>query len=279
MNSTIFVWTNKNYFSRIFLKSFIFFALIFPFALTFETIQSIINDWRLLNVVKIIIIYRSRNPWMNIYARLLALNWNQSFNFSWFFSFFTISFHCLASSSDVVTGSGNSSPTRGLISTVTLPPPLPISPFFKSTLSSPHQSMCFAETEHFLSVGGKDSTITLDLEPNRLGQMGACKRTFIAPEPHGFIVKLIRFKSKQMRNPNSHIDAKTGGVSVDVYNETATCPLIIVSRLFTFWSFQFFFLSRTRPIHLCARTSAQITKSILFLSLILVPPASKCSCH
>lgn len=68
----------------------------------------------------------------------------------------------------------------------------------------------------------------LDLEPNRV-QMGPCKRTFITQEPHGFIVKLVRFKSKQMRNPNSHIESVNGGVSVDVYNETATCPLLIVS--------------------------------------------------
>lgn len=60
-------------------------------------------------------------------------------------------------------------------------------------------------------------------------QMGPCKRTFKAPEPHGFIIKLLRFKSKQMRNPNSHIDSNIGGVSIDSYNETATCPLNIVS--------------------------------------------------
>lgn len=79
-----------------------------------------------------------------------------------------------------------------------------------------------------LSVNGKESSIVLDLEPMRI-QLGPCKRTFKAPEPHGFIVKLQKFKSKQMRNPNSHIDSNAGGVSIDVYNETTTCPLNIVS--------------------------------------------------
>lgn len=92
------------------------------------------------------------------------------------------------------------------------------------------QSICFAETEHRLTVNGKESSIILDLEPNRI-QMGPCKRTFIAPESHGFIVKLLKFTSKQMRNPNSHIDSNDGGVSVDLYNETTTCPLNIVSCL------------------------------------------------
>lgn len=115
------------------------------------------------------------------------------------------------------------------ITTVTVPPP-----FFKSTLTSPRQSICYAEMEHILSVGGKESSIMLDLEPNRI-QLGPCKRTFITTEPHGFIVKLLKFKSKQMRNPNSHIENNDGGVSVYAYNnETATCPLLIVSSLFAF---------------------------------------------
>lgn len=103
-----------------------------------------------------------------------------------------------------------------------------VSPIYKSSQSVSHQSICFAETEHVLSVNGKESSIVLDLEPNRI-QLGPCKRTFKAPEPHGFIVKLLKFKSKQMRNPNSHIDSNAGGVSIDVYNETTTCPLNIVS--------------------------------------------------
>lgn len=103
-----------------------------------------------------------------------------------------------------------------------------VSPIYKSSQSVSHQSICYAETEHVLSVNGKESSIILDLQPNRI-QLGPCKRTFKAPEPHGFIVKLLKFKSKQMRNPNSHIDTNTGGVSMDVYNETTTCPLNIVS--------------------------------------------------
>lgn len=104
----------------------------------------------------------------------------------------------------------------------------PSSPIYKSSQIMSHQSICFAETEHVLSVNGKESSVVLDLEPNRI-QLGPCKRTFRAPEPHGFIVKLLKFKSKQMRNPNSHIDNNVGGVSNDVYNETTTCPLNIVS--------------------------------------------------
>lgn len=103
-----------------------------------------------------------------------------------------------------------------------------VSPIYKSSQSVSHQSICFAETEHMLSVNGKESSIVLDLEPNRI-QLGPCKRTFKALEPHGFIVKLLKFRSKQMRNPNSHIDSNAGGVSIDVYNETTTCPLNIVS--------------------------------------------------
>ncbi|XP_055320973.1 uncharacterized protein LOC129577614 isoform X2 [Sitodiplosis mosellana] len=103
-----------------------------------------------------------------------------------------------------------------------------VSPIYKSSQSVSHQSICFAETEHMLSVNGKESSIVLDLEPNRI-QLGPCKRTFKAPEPHGFIVKLLKFKSKQMRNPNSHIDSNVGGVSIDVYNETTTCPLNIMT--------------------------------------------------
>lgn len=115
------------------------------------------------------------------------------------------------------------------VSTITIPPP-----FYKSTLTSPRQSICYAEMEHLLSVGGKESSIMLDLEPNRI-QLGPCKRTFITSEPHGFIVKLLKFKSKQMRNPNSHIENSDGGVSADVYNETATCPLLIVSFYLLFF--------------------------------------------
>lgn len=103
-----------------------------------------------------------------------------------------------------------------------------IAPIFKSAQT--HQSLCQQDASpHLLSVDGRESSIILDLEPNRL-QMGPCKRTFKAPEPHGFIVKLLKFKSKQMRNPNSHIDSNAGGVSIDSYNETTTCPLNIVSR-------------------------------------------------
>lgn len=117
----------------------------------------------------------------------------------------------------------------GLSSSIT------VSPIYKSSQSSllSHQSICYAETEHQLTVNGKDSSIVLDLEPMRI-QLGPCKRTFKAPEPHGFIVKLQKFKSKQMRNPNSHIDSNAGGVSIDnVYNETTTCPLNIVSWFFS----------------------------------------------
>lgn len=110
----------------------------------------------------------------------------------------------------------------GLSSSIT------VSPTYKSSQTIAHQSICFAEAEHLLGTNGKESSIILDLEPNRI-QMGPCKRTFIAPEPHGFIVKFLKFKSKQMRNPNSHIDSNIGGVSNDVYNETTTCPLNIVS--------------------------------------------------
>lgn len=111
-----------------------------------------------------------------------------------------------------------------------------VSPTYKSSQTVAHQSICFAETEHVLGANGKESSIILDLEPNRI-QMGPCKRTFIAPEPHGFIVKFLKFKSKQMRNPNSHIDSNAGGVSIDVYNETTTCPLNIVSLLFNLYIF------------------------------------------
>lgn len=90
-------------------------------------------------------------------------------------------------------------------------------------------SICTQQTEYLLSSNGKESSVTLDLLPPHRQQMNPCKRTFRAPESYRFIVKLLKFKSKQMRNPNSHIDSKTGGVSVDIYNETATCPLNIVS--------------------------------------------------
>lgn len=41
-----------------------------------------------------------------------------------------------------------------------------------------------------------------------------------------------------MRNPNSHIDTNAGGVSVDVvYNQTTTCPLVIVSSIFNLFQF------------------------------------------
>lgn len=111
-----------------------------------------------------------------------------------------------------------------------------MSPVFKSSLASVHQSICHAEAEHFVPAHGKESSITLDLVPNRI-QMGPCKRTFVAPESHDFIVKLVKFRSKQMRNPNSHIDANAGGVAVDVvYNHTTTCPLVIVSFSFVFYS-------------------------------------------
>ncbi|XP_031640928.1 uncharacterized protein LOC116352458 isoform X2 [Contarinia nasturtii] len=103
-----------------------------------------------------------------------------------------------------------------------------VSPIYKSSQTVSHQSICYAETEHVLSVNGKESSIVLDLEPNRI-QLGPCKRIFKAPEPHGFIVKLLKFKSKQMRNPNSHIDTNIGGVSIDVFNETTTCPLNIMT--------------------------------------------------
>lgn len=114
-----------------------------------------------------------------------------------------------------------------------------VSPIYKSSQSLSHQSICFAETEHVLSVNGKESSIVLDLEPMRI-QLGPCKRTFKAPEPHGFIVKLQKFKSKQMRNPNSHIDSNVGGVSLDVYNETTTCPLNIVSVAFVAFCFFYY---------------------------------------
>lgn len=116
-----------------------------------------------------------------------------------------------------------------------------VSPIYKSSQSMSHQSICFAETEHVLSVNGKESSVVLDLEPNRI-QLGPCKRTFKAPEPHGFIVKLLKFKSKQMRNPNSHIDSNVGGVSNYVYNETTTCPLNIVSLQSLFFSSFFVFV-------------------------------------
>lgn len=109
-----------------------------------------------------------------------------------------------------------------------------VSPLYKSSQSVSHQSICYAENEHMLSVNGKESSIVLDLEPNRI-QLGPCKRTFKAPDPHGFIVKLLKFKSKQMRNPNSHIDSNIGGVSIDVFNETTTCPLNIVSYSFIYY--------------------------------------------
>lgn len=147
-------------------------------------------------------------------------------NFS--FSFFLL---CLArdsgvTSADGIGGGGSGNGGIGLSSSIT------VSPIYKSSQSLlSHQSICYAETEHTLSVNGKDSSIVLDLEPMRI-QLGPCKRTFKAPEPHGFIVKLQKFKSKQMRNPNSHIDSNAGGVSIDnVYNETTTCPLNIVSTI------------------------------------------------
>lgn len=98
-------------------------------------------------------------------------------------------------------------------------------------------SMCTPQTEHLLTSNGKESSVTLDLFPPQRQQMNPCKRTFRAPESYRFIVKLVKFKSKQMRNPNSHVDSKTGGVSVDIYNETATCPLNIVSIIDIFFFF------------------------------------------
>lgn len=156
---------------------------------------------------------------------LFTINLHSTIKFLSIFPLFSSLFFCLARDSGVTSaGGGGGSGGIGLSSSIT------VSPIYKSSQSLlSHQSICYAETEHQLTVNGKDSSIVLDLEPMRI-QLGPCKRTFKAPEPHGFIVKLQKFKSKQMRNPNSHIDSNAGGVSIDnVYNETTTCPLNIVS--------------------------------------------------
>lgn len=138
-----------------------------------------------------------------------------------------------------------------------------VSPIYKSSQTVAHQSICYAEPEHFLSVNGKESSIILDLEPNRI-QMGPCKRVFKAPEPHGFIVKLLKFKSKQMRNPNSHIDSNAGGVSIDVYNETTTCPLNIVSLSYYIHSYFDFYTSINNLYTKCEWTRKKTNNFFLY---------------
>lgn len=142
---------------------------------------------------------------------------------------------------------------RGWLSQPAQTPSMTTSPTFKSAIPPAHQSLCNVDSEQHLGKG-RESSITLLLEPNRI-QIGPCKRAFIAPEMHGFIVKVVRSTEKHIRNnPNSNIDTDAGGVSDDVvYNQTTTCPLVIVSFDFNSIQFYFSFSRSTAPTSSHAR--------------------------
>lgn len=141
-------------------------------------------------------------------------------------------------------------PTTPASATATLPTTFVTS---TATLRPAKLSICETDVEHFISDHGKESSISLDLEPHRMvSHRGPCRVTLTAPEPFGFVVKLVRTKTKLQRNlatttlvpASSPVTAplystraaigsrggRTANASIGATeNRTTSCPLKIVS--------------------------------------------------
>lgn len=90
------------------------------------------------------------------------------------------------------------------------------------------------EQEKFLPDDGIDSSVVMDLRPGRT--LNSCKRYFVAPEPSGLFIRLVRgdnyFNNSTRRNL------------------TEFCPLSIVSILMSYdLDIEFFIFAYSYLIH------------------------------
>lgn len=89
--------------------------------------------------------------------------------------------------------------------------------------SSNSELICNQQPEKYIHENGKESSLTLDLHPGMTHE--SCKRVFIAPESHGFFIRLHKISGKKNYSNNKRIE----GNDKLKWNSTGSCPLSIVS--------------------------------------------------
>lgn len=89
--------------------------------------------------------------------------------------------------------------------------------------ASNSELICNQQAEKYIDENGIESSLTLDLHPGMTHE--SCKRVFIAPESHGFFIRLHKISSKKNYSNNKRIE----GNDKLKWNSTGSCPLSIVS--------------------------------------------------